>query len=212
MIFGAQQPPIDPRALARHILSEHRFRLGSHAAAPPRTWWDVALSWLGDRWNAFLAAFTAHVRLGKTAGVLVGDILLVAIAVVVLVVLFRLLSNTLAEAPAARSASPLPQTLRAHALYEQSLRIAADGDYAAAIALLFRAALVCLDVRGVVHDRPSFTVNQTRRAVREHAAACIDAFESLAQIFTDALYAERAVTADQWTRAREAYGAIAKER
>ncbi|HZZ66232.1 MAG TPA: DUF4129 domain-containing protein [Candidatus Baltobacteraceae bacterium] len=211
MIFGAQQPPIDPRALARHILSQHRFALGTHAAVPPRTWWDVAMTWLGDRWVAFLSAFTTHVRLGKTAGVLAGDILLVAIAVFVLVVLFRLLSNTLADAAPALRAAPLPRTLRAHALYEKSLRAAAGGDYAAAIALLFRAALVCLDVRGVVHDRPSFTVNQTRRAVREHAAACIDAFEVLARIFTDALYAEHPVTADEWARARQAYAAIADE-
>jgi hypothetical protein len=211
LIFGAQQPPIDARALARLILSEHRFRLGTHAAAPPRTWWDIALSWLGDRWVAFLAAFTTHVRFGKTAGVLVGDILVVVIAVFVLAVLFRLLSNTVADAAPARSAAPLPRTLRAHALYEKSLRTAAAGDYAAAIAMLFRAALVCLDVRGVVHDRPSFTVNETRRAVREHAAAYIDGFEILARIFTDVLYAERPVTADQWSRAREAYAAIAGE-
>lgn len=211
MNFGALQPPLDPRTLARHIVSEHRFRLGINPPAQQRTWWDIALSWLGDRWMQLIAAFGTHVRFGNTAGVLVGDIVLVSIVLFVLAVLFRLLSNTLADAPVASGAAALPRTQRAHAFYEKSVRSAADGEYAAAIALLFRAAVVSLDVRGIVHDRPSFTVNQMRSAVREHAAACVDAFDVLARIFTDVLYAERPASADEWTRARDAYAAIAGE-
>lgn len=211
MIFGAQPPPLAPSALARQILSEHRFRVGNTSAPPQRAWWDVVLSWVGDRWNELMTAFSTHVRLGSAGTILVGDIVLIAIVAVVVVVLLRLVSNTIADTPLARGAAPLPRKLRAGALYEESLRHASAGEYACAIPLLFRAAIVSLDVRGVIRDRPSLTVNETRTALRAQAVQCIDPFEVLSGVFNDALYAERAVTADQWARARDAYASIAGE-
>lgn len=210
--FGAQPPPHDPHALAREILSERRFRV--HVANPAhKTWWEVATSWLQDRWNELGRTFAHHVHIGAKASVAAGDIILAVTAGVVLIVAIRLISayvrETVIPAHAVREIAP---HLAAEALFAQSMHAGELGEYAAAIALVFRAALAALDIRGVVHDQPSRTVNECRREVRERAPAFLAPFDALARIFTAALYADAPVTQAQWAAAREAYTRLVSDR
>jgi hypothetical protein len=97
----------------------------------------------------------------------------------------------------------------AQTLYLQSTRAADRGDYAEAASLLFRAALAALDLRGVVHDDPSRTVNECRAAVRERAPQSTAPFDTIARTFTAALYADAPVSAQQWNAARSAFAELA---
>jgi len=208
-IFGASRPPIDAHLLARRILSASRFRM--RVETPSRkTWWDFAVGWLSDRWNQLVYAFAHHVRVGATTSIAAGDIILLVAAGAVLFVAIRLVANYVREGTTAKSVQIVPPRVAAEALYACSLRIAAEGDYAAAITLLFRSALVALDLRGIVHDEPSLTVNESRQEVRRRAPRFTAPFDALARIFTAAVYAEALVTPAQWSAAREAYDKLAQ--
>lgn len=210
--FGAQPPPIDPHTLARQILSQPRFRVHI-AAGQPRTWFDIAMSWLRDRWSALVDTFAHHVHVGANATIAAGDIILALTAGVVLIVAVRLVSGYIREnATPAHAVRELSPRFAAEALFAQSVLAAERGEFTAAISLLFRAALTALDIRGVVHDEPSRTVNECRREIRERAPLFLGPFDALARIFTAALYADVPVTQAQWTAAREAYSHLIAER
>lgn len=134
-----------------------------------------------------------------------GDVLLVVLVLVVIFVLVRLLMSAVrvGSANAEYRAQGAPPD--ASALHELSLAAAARGDYALAIVLLFRAALAALDVQGVVHDDPSRTVNECRRAVRAKAPPLAQDFDAIARPFTAVLYADEPVTEGQWRAALQAF-------
>lgn len=207
--IGSHRPPLDPRALARQILSEPRFRMRVQSPAR-KTWWDTVLAWLHDRWAQLIDAFARHVHVSAKTSVAAGDIILVAVAAVVVIAIVRLLANAVraAAAPAAVASLDSPAA-NADALHAQSVRAAERGDYPDAIALLFRAALAVLNVRGVLHDEPSRTVNECRRAVYERAPGSLSSFEALARTFTAAVYAEAPASNAQWDAAYRAYAQLA---
>lgn len=207
--FGAQTPARDPQALAREILAQSRFR--GHTQAPAsHTWWDTVRDWFGDRWNQLLDAFAHHVRVGPGAGAAIGDVLLVIVIALVVVVVVRLLLGMAREnASAEGAAHPLSVRANPTALHAAAQQAAQLGGYAAAIALLFRAALATLDARGLLRDDPSRTVNECRRDVRARAMPLSPSFERIARAFTAAVYAEDRVTAEHWDDAERAYGEIA---
>jgi len=210
--FGAQPPPMDPNTLARRILSEPRFRVRV-AAEPHKTWLDIAISWLRDRWSALVSAFAHHVHVGANVSIATGDIILALTAGVVLVVAARLVSAYIREnGIPVRGAREFSPRLAADALFAQSVRAGERGEYAAAISLLFRAALAALDIRGVVHDEPSRTVNECRREIRKRAPRILGPFDALARIFTAVLYADAPVTQAQWAAAHDAYTRLISER
>lgn len=207
----ALRPPLDPHALARSIVGEPRFRIAV-IRPKPKTWWDVLLQWLSDRWTQLIDAFSKHVHVGEKASVAIGDLLIFALIALVAIVAIRLFLSSFREpAGVFGSARPLAQTAGADSLYALSERAADRGDYAAAIVLLFRAALAALDVHGVVHDDPSHTVNECRRAVRERSPQSAHAFDTIARAFTDALYADVPVSPQQWMAARNAFADVAPD-
>lgn len=164
------------------------------------------MQWLADRWHQIVDAFSHHVHVGPKVSLAFGDVLLAAAIAVVAIVGIRLILSIAREQnrPAAGSRL-LAQRLDADALYAQSTRAAGRGDYRAAATLLFRASVTALDLRGVVHDDPSQTVNETRAAVRAHAPASISTFDVIARTFTAALYADAPVSMEQWGAARNAF-------
>lgn len=200
--FG-HRPPADPHALARTILAEPRFRV---RVAPVRTaWWTPITKWLGDRWNQLVDAFTHHVKIGTGASIAIGDLLLIAVIALVVIVAVRLLMQYVREAAPADHARRLEPHASSEDLYAEAQRAAQHGEYARAIALLFSGALAALDVRGVVHDDPSRTVNECRREVRARAPQCSASFDIVARAFSAVVYADAPVSAEQWERARDAY-------
>ena len=204
-VFGAHRPPLEPYALARTILSERRFRV--RVTAPARkTWWDVLVGWLGDRWHDLLGAFGKHVHVSPRVTVAAGDIVIVVVTALVIFVAVRLLSQYIAEGVSQLGTlRAVPSHAGAVELYEMSLEASRRGDYGAAVALLFRASLAVLDLRGVVHDDPSSTVNESRRQVRRTEPRLVEPFEVLARAFTAVVYADAPVSQTQWANACEAY-------
>lgn len=177
-------------------------------AVEHKTWWDLFWGWLDDRWHQLVDAFAHHVHVGKNAGIAVGDIVLILTSAIVLLALIRLIAGYVREAPRAGGVPLIPRHVAAESLYARSVQAASAGDYASAVTLLFRAALVALDVRGVLHDEPSHTVNDCRREVRERAPRALPPFDALARVFTAAIYADAPVTPAQWNAAREAYAQL----
>ena len=209
--FGAHPPPVDPRALARTILSQRRFQI--HVTRPPeRTWWDVILQWLSDRWNQLVQALAQHVHLGGKADVVFGDLLVLAAIVLVVAAGIRLMLGIVRERDeSVRTARPFERRASAAELYARSLQAAEAGSAALAVTLLFQAALARLDMSGLLRDDPSKTVNECLRAVAERAPACRAQFECIARLFTGALYGGAAISPDEWAAARGAYDALAPE-
>lgn len=203
--FGTHRPPIDPYALARTVLSDPRFRV-SVVRPRPKTWWESLLQWFSDRWSQLIDAFAHRVHLGASASVAIGDVLLIVLIALVVIVGVRLLLGMMRDAgmPSA-GAHPLPHSDSGKALYARSVSAAERGDYSEAISLLFRATLAALDLRGVIHDDPSRTVNECRRTVRERAPESLQFFETIARAFTAALYADAPLSGEQWSEARAAF-------
>ena len=204
-VFGAHRPPLEPHALARTILSEPRFRV--RVSAPARkTWWDMLVGWLRDRWHDLVGAFGKHVHVSPGVSVATGDIVIVIVAALVVFVGIRLLSQYIAEGV---SRPGTPRAVASHTgaveLYDMSLEASRRGDYGAAVALIFRASLGVLDLRGVVHDDPSCTVNESRRQVRGTDPRLVEPFDVLSRAFTAVVYADAPVSQTQWANAREAY-------
>ena len=206
--FGTLRPPIDPQALARKIVAEPRFKIAV-LRPKPKTWWDVFTQWLADRWHQLIDAFSHHVHVAPNVSAAFGDVLL-AIAIGAVVVVAIRLAFGIARDPnrSIAAARALPQHLDAETLYVQSSRAADRGDYAAAATLLFRAAVATLDLRGVVHDDPSRTVNETRAAVRVRAPQSVSPFDTIARTFTAALYADAPVSREQWHTACDAFAEL----
>jgi hypothetical protein len=208
--LGRQIPPHDAAALARQILTEPRFRMRVQATRP-HTWLDTLRDWLGDRWNQLLNAFSQHLHVNGRVSIALGDVLIGAAILVLFVFGVRLLLGIVREDRAVTGvqAQALPAHADATELHAAAQRAARDGAYASAIALLFRATLAVLDVRGVLRDDPARTVNECRADVRAKARLFSVAFDRIARAFTAAVYAEDRVTQHQWIDAQEAYAALA---
>ncbi|MGC2244865.1 MAG: DUF4129 domain-containing protein, partial [Candidatus Aquilonibacter sp.] len=98
----------------------------------------------------------------------------------------------------------------AHALAALAAQAASAGDYARAVRLLFIAAVTLLDLRGVVRDERSATVNELRRRLHERDGALEPAFVEIARLYTATAYAQTPVDPDAWLRARAAYDNLAQ--
>ncbi len=169
-----------------------------HGGTPLSPGWE-------ERWNQLVQAFAQHVHIGSKTSVAAGDIILALAACVVIVTAVRLIARAVRESAAAASVHAIPPHVSARTLYAQSLRHAAQGSYATAITLLFRSSVAALDLQGIVHDEPSLTVNEYRREVRSRASRFAEPFDTIARIFTSAVYAEAPVTPALWDCAHQAY-------
>jgi len=202
--FGAHRPPLEPASLAHRILSESRFRMQVHARDD---WWTRFWTWFWSK----VASLFGH---GGSAppGVVdaIGDILLIAAAGLVIYFVVRLLMSLVRDAPAEDhvAARAIERKTAARDWYDRAVTAASQGRFGAAVVLLFRATLAILDLRGVVHDDPSHTVNESRAELLRSAPQFAPGFNAVARTFTAALYAEDPVSSAQWEEARGAYDAL----
>lgn len=166
--------------------------------------------WIGQQWDRLMNAFAHQIKIGPAAGVAIGDLLVVALVLLVVIVGVRLLMTITPDHAGARgiAVTALSSQAGAAELFEAAQRAAASGAYAAAIALAFRAALAALDARGALRDDPSRTVNQCRRDVHARAPRFAQAFDVIARAFTAAVYAEDRVSEIQWNDVERAYSAF----
>jgi hypothetical protein len=185
-----------------------RYHLGV-VPSPHRSLIGIALQWLADRWNDLWNAVASHIKLGPAGLSLIGDVLVVLVVLAIAVVGAQLLLQLQYERTRREHATALAPARSAHALAALAAQAANAGDYARAIRLVFIAAVTLLDLRGVVRDERSSTINELRRALHQRDGALEPAFVEIAGLYTSAAYAQSPAGPDAWRRARAAYDELA---
>jgi Domain of unknown function (DUF4129) len=152
-----------------------------------------------DAVQRFLARFYATVS-GATPGGWWGFVALVALAVLVVALVF------ISIGPVARQhrqvASPLwaGRSLTAHERREQAQRLAGSSQYSAAILERMRAIAAALEERAVLMPNPGLTADELAseagRALPGHA----DGLRRAARLFDDICYGQRLGTPEEYER------------
>jgi hypothetical protein len=200
--------PPPPHDLVRAVRAELATPGRYHFATPHgvrHSWLRIAFGWLADRYKELVEALSKHLHVGPRGLSLTGDVLVVVSVLVVALAGARLLIELQTERSQRAAAIPLAPARSAHALSRLAAQAADAGEYTSAIRLLFAAAVTLLDLRGVLHDDESATVNELRGEVRERRAAAEAPFVEIARAYTAAAYAEEAPDARSWENARSAY-------
>lgn len=198
-------PPTDIVAAVRAELAvPGRYHLTSGVAAH-RSLVEQILQWFWDRWNDFFRALTSHVKIGPQGTSLIGDAVIVLCVVGIGAIGAHLLLQLQHERSQRNRAIALTPARSAHAFAAAAAAAANAGDYARAIRLTFIAAVTLLDLRGVMRDRRSATINELRRILHDRDDALDRPFAEIAGLYSTAAYAEAPADPDAWQRARAAY-------
>ncbi|MBC5805871.1 MAG: DUF4129 domain-containing protein [Candidatus Eremiobacter antarcticus] len=205
-----RSPPKDAVAL---ILGQKPYRdaVGSGPAPPPaRSLLERFLDWLGR----LLAKVLGAVFRGASSVPLFGELIagafvlaLLAAAVYVTAGLLRSVRTRRGRQHTALGAV-LAAPIDADDLYRRGLAHAARGEYAEAIAALFKASLACLDRGGAIAYDASRTAGEYRRLVMRVLRPASSHFDALAAIFSFIAYAERTPSEQDWSEARAAFLAL----
>ncbi len=188
-----------------------RYHLHAPLVQAQASWWQVFATWIGDRWNDFAHRFFPHLRVSAHGASIAGDVIVVACIAIVAVAGARLLSSLQLLHERRASLAVLQSPARsAHALFVAAAEAAENGAYGRAVRLLFAAAVTLLDLRGVVAEERSATINELRKALHVRNAEAEEPFLDLARAYTNAAYAERPVDAAVWEKARSAYARLSE--
>ncbi len=195
-------PPHDiVRAVRQELATPGRYHL--HEAAVRRTWLQIVAQWVYDRYAAFAHALSARLKVGPAAVSIFGDLLVIVVVLLVAYVAALLLVSMQLERSARARAIALGPARSAHALARRAADAASQGRYDAATRLVFAAGVTLLDLRGVVHDDASATINELRRTLRGSPAE--EPFVALARVYASTAYAEEPASEETWNAARTAY-------
>lgn len=202
-------PPHDiVRAVRTELAIPGRYHLHPATAARP-SWLELAVRWVADAFGRFERLLSARLHLSPAQSSVIGDAVVIACVTLVAFVAARMLIAMQLERGRFQP-QMLGSSRSAQALSRAAQEAALSGDFVRAIRLIFAASVVMLDLRGVVADDESATVNELRRALRARASAAEPPFSEIARAYTDAAYAERGVDADTWARAQAAYARLAE--
>jgi hypothetical protein len=198
-------PPVNiVRAVRAELAVPGRYQLAL-GGARHRSLFDEILQWLWDRWADFFRALTSHIKIGPQGTSLIGDAVVVLCVVAIAAIAAHLLTQLQYERGRRDRAIGLEPARSAHALAAVASAAARDGDFARAIRLTFIAAVTLLDLRGVVRDERSATINELRRALHERDNDLDGPFAEISQLYTAAAYAQSPAGPEAWQRARAAY-------
>lgn len=200
--------PHPPHDLVRAVRAELAVPGRYHFSSPHgvrRSWLELAFGWVSERYKEFLDALSRHLHVGPRGVALFGDVLIVLSVIAIGYVAARLLIALQLERSAHARTAGFAPARSAHALYVRATESAGAGDYTRAVRMLFAAAVVLLDLRGVVRDDESATVNELRREVRRRNTSAEEPFVSIARAYTAAAYAEESLDARTWDAVRAAY-------
>lgn len=206
---GAVTPQSSPAQIAEKVLSARAYQVGGAglAPAPHETLWEKLLAFiaklLGRILSGIFRATASTPILGQIFAVVFVLLLIAALGYLV----FRLFDAFSRRRPSAQrdDGSPIPQSIDPDELYRCGLGAASAGRYAQAVAMIFQASLANFDRQGMVAFDPSRTPGEYRRAVRRKAAAASFDFDTIAQAFVMAAFAERAVSHQDWSAVDAAY-------
>lgn len=209
MASGQSAPVADPHALALTILSQRAYlhERSAPAPAPRETLLDKILKWLGGRLQDLIRAiFGAAVAMPALGRIIVIAFIVVvaAVAAYLIYVLVSMLARRQRNS-APNMGTPLAPAVEPQTLYERAKAAARAGQYAQAVALLFQASLHTFDGAGKLPYDASLTPGEYRRAVRRSVSVAGDAFDQIAKTFVLAAFAERAITAEEYAAADQAY-------
>lgn len=198
-------PPVDIVAAVRAELAvPGRYHL-ANGGTLHRSLIDQILQWLWDRWSEVFHALTSHIKIGPQGTSLIGDAVIVLCVVGIAAVSAHLLLQLQYERGRRDRAIALAPSRSAHALAVAAAAAANAGDYARAIRLTLMAAVTLLDLRGVMRDERSATINELRRALRARDEELEGPFGEIARLYTAAAYAQTPAGPDAWRHARAAY-------
>jgi hypothetical protein len=197
------RPPHDiVRAVREELATPGRYHL-SGSAVRERSWLQIALRWIYERYSDFAHALSVRLKVGPHAVSIFGDLVVVGVVLLVAVVAARLLISIQLERSAHARAVALGPARSANALARAATEAAAAGDYALATRLTLAAAVTLLDLRGHVRDDASATINELRRRLRGMPSE--PEFTTIARAYTSIAYAEEPAERESWDRARAAY-------
>ncbi len=189
----------DPRAVAREILAEKRFR-GSQLPRP----FAGPLRWLGERLARLRRLFDdLAIRTPGGAPVLWLVIAALVITAVVLLVRRSIRAGAGAEGRAGRTRTGAREDPRD--LERDADRAAAAGAWEAAVRLRFRAGLLRLDAREAIEYRPSLATWEVAAALRSPA------FERVGADFDAIAYGGREAHEPDATASREGWQRVLSE-
>jgi hypothetical protein len=204
------KPPADIAAAVRAELAVPG-RYDIHEAVRPahEPWWLTAWRWIWDRLADLAHAIGQRVPNASGFERVAGVLLVLAALALVAYVLARLIVALDVRTRRPQSV-PLGSAPNAHALMQAAMQAAAAREYTRAVRIAFIAAVTLLDLRGVVRDDASATVNELRSALAARGPAVGEPFLRLARLYTAAAYAETPADDADWGAARGAYDALVK--
>jgi hypothetical protein len=196
---------------ARELAAPGRYDLTERQVRPrEKTLWERFWDGARDLYDKFWNAVFGRIHLGPQGSLAFGDAMIALFATIVLVVGVRLLIGLQIERSARNRGKfeAIEVSRSAHALYLQACDLAKNARFAMAVRVLFLAAVVALDLRGVLRDDASATVGDLRRTLRERDGRMVPPFDEVADAFIAAAYAEREILSDEWQRALDGYRAL----
>jgi hypothetical protein len=203
----------DPDAVVRQILAGPSYHAAATTAVKREpTLLSRLLDWIGDRVKEAWHSFFRALRGAKDASAAFGIGLIVALLALLVVVVARVVAFFAAGSQPQRGVIDLSAVVArtSAAQWLAQARAAAErGDYGAAIAALFNAALHLLDERRLVPYDPARSPAEYRALVRRHASEAADQFETIARRFLIASFSRSATGRDDYEATLHAYTTLA---
>ena len=203
----------DPNAVVRQVLAGSGYHAGATTSVKPEpTLLNRIIDWIGDRlggaWNSFFRAL----RGAKDASAAFGIALIIAVLSLLVLVVVRVVTffaGGSAPRPGAASGVNVQPRTTAAQWVARAREAAARGEYGAAIAALFNAALRHLDKAGRVPYDPARTPAEYRRLVSRDAAQNAPGFDAIARRFIVASFSRSVAQREDYEAALDAYAAFA---
>lgn len=194
------------RALRDELATPGRYHLTTPVAHPNPI--ARAISWVLHQAARGVHWLWQHFGWKHAPGPIVANTVVVIAGLVLGAVILYLATRIEIERAARSGALPLQAPRNAQRFAIDAAAAADAGDYARAARLLFIAAVTLLDLRGVVRDERSATVEELRRELVARDAALEAPFAELSRAYTRAAYAQEPPDAAMWSSMQHAYARL----
>jgi hypothetical protein len=205
-------PNGDPNTVIKQVLAQPAYRrVPTRPDSPTLRFWYELGQWLDKLFSPFRRWLDHALSSGHgTAQIVV--VVIVAITILLLAFLiYRIVlafAKPVVEARRLAVKGPLDELMDADAWRALAAERAAAGDYARAIAALFRAALALLDEKALVPFDSSRTPGEYRQLVRRESERIAAPFDILSDRFVRAAFAQAVPQRSDFETAFEAFGAL----
>ena len=199
-------PPQDAQRLAVFILSNQRLYKFSHPAVPAaKPWWQRFFEWLSEQWSHLMRAIFGRAAIPARVNRGIANVLLAASILIFMALVARVLWLYGRRSRSKVVAVPLAVPEDPTTFVRLSKTAADAGNYALAVAHLFAAALTLLKIKKRFGGRASDTAREMSASIASTDPRLREPFDELTNGLTRAVYAEHALSQDDWTRSLGAY-------